>query len=116
MGLGESFLRDFVEQCLRDATACQADLGKCAAQRDWSEFREVAHAYKGIVENLGAHAMAERCAQAMRADDATLAREQARLISELGAQLASVAEASRHEVTRLSRPRRGDASDVPDAS
>lgn len=116
MGLGESFLRDFVEQCLRDATACQADLGKCAAQRDWDEFREVAHAYKGIVENLGAHAMAERCAQAMRADDATLSREQARLISELGAQLASVAEASRHEVTRMSRPRRGDASDVPDAS
>jgi two-component system sensor histidine kinase RpfC len=116
MGLGESFLRDFVEQCLRDATACQGDLAKCVERRDWTEFREVAHAYKGIVENLGAHAMAERCAQAMRADDSTLIREQARLIGELGAQLASVAEASRQEVTRLSRPRRGGASDVPDVS
>jgi two-component system sensor histidine kinase RpfC len=116
MGLGESFLRDFVEQCLRDATACQADLAKCVERRDWNEFREVAHAYKGIVENLGAHAMAERCAQAMRADDPALVREQARLISELGAQLASVAEASRQEVTRLSRPRRDGAADVPDVS
>ncbi|GHA73226.1 hybrid sensor histidine kinase/response regulator [Cognatilysobacter bugurensis] len=116
MGLGEAFLRDFVEQCLRDATACQADLAKCGEARDWHEFREVAHAYKGIVENLGAHAMADRCAQAMQSDDATLAREQSRLIRELGGQLVSVADASRQEVTRLSRPRRDDAANVPDVS
>lgn len=116
MGLGEAFLRDFVEQCLRDACSCQADLSTCAGRRDWNEFREVAHAYKGIVENLGAHAMAERCAQAMRADDAALVREHARLIGELGTQLAAVSEASRREVERLGRPRRDDASDVPDAS
>lgn len=116
MGLGAAFLRDFVEQCLKDATACQADLGKVAAAADWEEFREVAHAYKGITENLGAYSMAERCSQAMRASDETLAREHAKLVAELSGQLVAVADLSRQEVARLTRPRESSERDVPDVS
>jgi two-component system sensor histidine kinase RpfC len=119
MGLGEAFLRDFVEQCLKDATGCQADLAKAASARDWEEFREIAHAYKGITENLGAYSMAERCSQAMRAPDETLAREHGKLVTELAGQLTAVAELSRQEVVRLTRPSSpvpGAGRDVPDAS
>lgn len=114
MGLGEQFLRDFVEQCLKDAYACQFELANVGPKGDWDEFREIAHAYKGVAENLGAHSIAERCSQIMRANDEVLAREQAKLIADLSAQLAAVADISRQEVARLSRDRRG--KDVPDVS
>lgn len=114
MGLGEQFLRDFVEQCLKDAYACQAELATVAAGGDWDEFREIAHAYKGVAENLGAHSIAERCSQIMRANDEVLAREQAKLVADLSAQLTAVADISRQEVARLSRDRRD--RDVPDVS
>lgn len=114
MGLGEQFLRDFVEQCLKDAGGCQQELAKVGAARNWEEFREVAHAYKGVAENLGAHSIAERCSQIMRASDEALGREQAKLVADLAAQLIAVTDASRHEVTRLSRG--GRSKDVPDVS
>lgn len=115
MGLGETFLRDFVEQCLKDANACQAELGRAGQAQDWYEFREVAHALKGIAENLGAHSMAERCSQVMRATDDALAREHARVVNELGGQLAAVSDISRQEVVRLTRRGRSDR-EAPDAS
>lgn len=114
MGLGDQFLRDFVEQCLKDAAACQTNLGAAGQAQHWDEFREVAHAYKGVCENLGAHSIAERCSQIMRAGDDALAREHGKLVSELAGQLAAVADLSRQEVARLSRGGRG--KDVPDVS
>lgn len=113
MGLGEAFLRDFVEQCLKDAEGCQASLAKAGQDKDWTAFREVAHAYKGIAENLGALSIAERCSQAMGAKDAALAREAARMVTELAGQLASVDRISRDEVARLTRP--GRNKDIPEA-
>ncbi|HEY4555906.1 MAG TPA: Hpt domain-containing protein, partial [Lysobacter sp.] len=115
MGLGEAFLRDFVEQCLKDARACHAELAKAAACADWAEFREATHALKGIAENLGAQSMAERCSQLMRAQDEALAREQAKAIAELGMQIAAVGELSLQQVARLTRPRLHER-DAPDAS
>jgi len=115
MGLGETFLRDFVEQCLKDANACQLELEQAGRALNWYEFREVAHAMKGIAENLGAHSMAERCSQLMRATDEALAREHARLVDELGGQLAAVSDISRQEVIRLARRDRRDRGS-PDAS
>ncbi|MGH8076172.1 MAG: response regulator [Lysobacter sp.] len=112
MGLGGTFLRDFVEQCLKDAGTCQEDLAKAGASRNWDQFREIAHAYKGVAENLGALSMTERCSQIMRASDEVLAREQPKLVAELSAQLSAVAELSHHEVARLTRP--GRNKDVPD--
>ncbi|QSX77113.1 sensor histidine kinase [Agrilutibacter solisilvae] len=113
MGLGDDFLHNFVEQCLRDAANCQQRLVQAGGAHDWEEFREVAHAYKGIAENLGAVAMTERCSQIMRASDEALAREQARLVGELSVQLAAVGVHCRDEVAMLTRP--GRSKDIPDA-
>lgn len=115
MGLGAAFLRDFVEQCMKDATACQAELASAGASGDWESFREIAHAFKGIAENLGARSLAERCSQIMRAGDDSLAREQSRLVAELSAQLAAVEDISRGEVARLTK-RGGGSKDMPDMS
>lgn len=114
MGLGEAFLRKFVDECLKDANTCRNDLANAGASRDWEEFREIAHAFKGVAENLGAGMMAERCQQIMRASNESLAGDWQRLVTELSNQLAAVAELSRQEVARLGKPDR--KSDVPDIS
>jgi len=104
MQLGETFLREFVEQCIKDGNQCVSDLKRHGASRDWAECRETAHALKGIAENLGAQLVAERCQQIMRASDEALARELPKLLAELSAQLLVVAEQSRREVAHLSQP------------
>lgn len=118
MGLGEPFLRDFVEQCLKDAVGCLTELGQTGAARQWGDFREAAHAFKGVAENLGAQSMAERCSFAMRANDDTLARDYQRLVGELTQQLSAVSEQSRNEVMRLTRthPDKPGSMPGPDAS
>jgi two-component system sensor histidine kinase RpfC len=104
MQLGETFLREFVEQCIKDAGECLAELRRQGAARAWSDCRETAHALKGIAENLGAQLLAERCQQIMRASDEALARELPRLQTELSAQMLVVAEQSRREVANLCKP------------
>ena len=103
MQLGESFLRDFVEQCLKDAGNCVDELKRFGALRAWDGFRESAHALKGVTENIGAMQLTERCNQIMRASDQVLLREHARLLDELSTQLATAAEQTRREVQRMTR-------------
>ena len=103
MGLGEDFLVSFVDQCLKDAASCVVSLGDTGHRRDWGEFRDAAHALKGIVQNLGAWSIAERCQQIMRASDEFLAREHGRLVDEIGTQLHVTVQQSKREVERILR-------------
>jgi two-component system sensor histidine kinase RpfC len=103
MQLGESFLKEFVEQCIKDASECLAELRRQGHARDWTQVRETAHALKGIAENLGAQLVSERCQQLMRASDEALAKELPRLQAELTAQMLVVAEQSRREVSNLTK-------------
>jgi two-component system sensor histidine kinase RpfC len=112
MNLGDAFLRDFVEQCIKDAGECLAELRRQSVAKTWPEARETAHALKGIAENLGATLVAERCQQLMRASDEALARELPRLQAELSAQILVVAEQSRRQVAQLAMP----ASESPSKS
>jgi two-component system sensor histidine kinase RpfC len=112
MQLGDTFLREFVEQCIKDAGECLAELRRHSSARDWSEVRETAHALKGIAENLGAQLVAERCQQLMRASDEALAKELPRLQAELTAQMLVVAEQSRLAVTQLGKGG-GGTSEAP---
>ncbi|TKR33253.1 response regulator [Luteimonas gilva] len=113
MGLGEPFLRDFVEQCLKDASGCLSELAQTGNAARWSDYREVAHAFKGVAENLGAQWIAERCSHVMRAPDEALARDHSRLIAELTQQLAAVSEQSRNEVLRLTRADKDSQDSLP---
>ena len=118
MGLGDAFLKEFVDQCLKDAAGCLMELGKNASARSWGDFREAAHAFKGVAENLGAQLISERCQQIMRASDEVLAREHRKFISELTAQLTAVSQQSRSEVSRIIalHQRDDDRAPGPDAS
>lgn len=101
MGLGGAFLKDLVEQCLRDLAGCMANLEKHASNADWGSFRDAAHAMKGVSENLGATSIAERCRLIMRSDDITLTKKCAVWINELSAQLGMLNEHSRREAERI---------------
>lgn len=101
MGLGDAFLLDFVEQCIKDLHGCIESLNRAAQQSQWPEFRDAAHAMKGVCDNLGGGTIADRCREIMRSDDATLARKRNAWIAELDAQLILVAEHSRRELARI---------------
>jgi len=103
MGLGEEFLVSFVDQCLKDAASCLVRLGDDGRRRDWNDFRDGAHALKGISQNLGAWVIAERCQQIMRASDEFLVRDHGRLVDELGTQLHVAVQQSKREVERILR-------------
>lgn len=101
MDLGEGFLQEFVEQCLRDANTSLLDLDRASRKGDWSACRDAAHSLKGVAENLGASVISERCAAMMHAPDAMLARDARRWIPELQTQITLAAEQSRRDLANI---------------
>jgi two-component system sensor histidine kinase RpfC len=114
LGLGQGFLRDFSEQCLRDASRCLAEAERAASAGQWEGVREAAHALKGVSENLGAQALVERSTEIMRASDAVLAREWRRYLGVLGTQLEGTAAQVRREVARIATPNLQGENRPPD--
>lgn len=114
MGLGQDFLRDFTEQCLRDASRCLAEAERAAAGSRWEALREAAHALKGVSENLGAQVLVERSSELMRASDAVLAKEWRRYLGVLGGLLEGTAAQVRREVARIASAPAAGGSRPPD--
>lgn len=85
MGLGEQFLREFVEQCLRDIGRCMSQLQSASANADYDGMRESAHALRGVAENIGAIRLVERCRLVMRLNSVQLAKQSAHLTRDLDA-------------------------------
>ncbi|MEO7063235.1 MAG: ATP-binding protein [Dokdonella sp.] len=54
LGLGDSFIDLFVEECLRDALKCIGDIEQSGAAGDWDTVRDRCHALKGVAGNMGA--------------------------------------------------------------
>ena len=112
MKLGADFIRNFVDQCLRDAGRCLAEFEQAGAAEDWEKLREAAHALKGVAENLGAQTVVRSCTDAMRSSNPVLAREWRRRLGALDAQLQASAERARAEVARLASGS-GDSDQLP---
>jgi two-component system sensor histidine kinase RpfC len=85
MGLGEQFLREFVEQCLRDISRCMSQLQSASVNADYDGMRESAHALRGVAENIGAVRLVERCRLVMRIDSVQLSKQAAHLTRDLDA-------------------------------
>jgi two-component system, sensor histidine kinase RpfC len=83
MGMGEQFLRDFVDQCLRDIGRSMTQLQTASRNADYEEMREAAHAMRGVAENLGATRLIERCRMVMRLDILELTRQANSLTKDL---------------------------------
>jgi two-component system sensor histidine kinase RpfC len=101
MGLGQPFMKEFADQCVRDIGTCLINLGKHAASRDWNEFRDAAHAMKGVSENLGVSSIAERCRLIMRSDDATLAKKHSAWLNEISLSTDLLAQHVQRELDRI---------------
>ena len=83
MGLGEEFLREFVEQCMRDISRCMGQLQSASKNADYDGMRESAHAMRGVAESIGAIRLVERCCLVMRVDNTQLAKQAAHLTRDL---------------------------------
>ena len=101
MGLGEAFLREFVEQCLRDIGRNMLLMQQAAAQADHAAMREQAHAMRGVAENIGAAALVGRCQEIMRLDDGALAQRAERLVRNLDVLTEQAARETRGELGKM---------------
>lgn len=75
LGMGDSFEREFVGQCLKDAGSILLALAEAGEAGLWPRLRDHAHALKGVASNLGLVLLAATSSEMMRIDDATLTRE-----------------------------------------
>jgi two-component system sensor histidine kinase RpfC len=88
--LGSDFVHKFVEQCIRDAARCLADLETCAQRGDWDGVRDACHAAKGVAGNMGAAQLAAACSEGMRPARADLPRDWRTYLRSLHEHLARV--------------------------
>ncbi|MBX3711559.1 MAG: response regulator [Lysobacter sp.] len=116
MGLGDDFIRDFVEQCLRDIGRSMSSLQQAAASADYEAMREAAHAMRGVAENIGATRLVERCRVVMRLDNVQISRQSQNLTSDLDALVEQTACEVRAQLPRLlgSHRSRQDPLPAPD--
>jgi len=75
LGMGETFVREFIAQCLRDAEGCLASLEKSGEAGEWAAVRDHAHALKGVSSNLGLIRVAAASSEWMRLPEWQLTRE-----------------------------------------
>jgi two-component system sensor histidine kinase RpfC len=83
MNIGREALRELLDQCLKDAVRCVSTFERAAASRKWEEAREALHALRGVAVNVGAAALAERCAALMRETNGALATSWRRDLGQL---------------------------------
>ena len=105
-----------LDQCLKDAARCVSKFEHAAAGRNWEESREALHALRGVAVNLGATAVAERCAALMRETSGTLATSWRRELGELSRLLEAASSALIKRIgvaTSAGQPADGASEDTP---
>ncbi|KAF1710052.1 hybrid sensor histidine kinase/response regulator [Pseudoxanthomonas kalamensis DSM 18571] len=87
LGMGESFEREFVTQCLNDADGCIGAMSHAMEQGDSNRLREHAHALKGVASNLGLVRLASASGELMRLPDWQVTREWRQRVAMLNSHL-----------------------------
>jgi two-component system, sensor histidine kinase RpfC len=105
MNLGDGFLNNFVEECLRDVSSCLSDYQKASGNSDWDESREAAHAMKGIADNLGAESLSALCKKIMLSSNEMCKRDWRNHSTSLEGLVISTANYARNEIAKLSQLR-----------
>ena len=75
LGMGESFEREFIVQCLNDADGCIGAMAHALEQGNGGHMREHAHALKGVASNLGLVKLAAASGEMMRLADSEISKE-----------------------------------------
>jgi len=87
LGMGDGFERKFIDQCLVDVDASMAQMQACGERLDWEDFREHAHALRGVASNLGLVQVAAASGEMMRMADWQLKAEWTMRLSSLAGAL-----------------------------
>ncbi|MCY7313982.1 MAG: response regulator [Pseudoxanthomonas sp.] len=87
LGMGETFEREFITQCLNDADGCLGAMAHAMEQGDGANMREHAHALKGVASNLGLVKLATASGEMMRLADADISMEWRHRLAMLNANL-----------------------------
>jgi two-component system sensor histidine kinase RpfC len=85
--LGEGFIAMFVDECIRDALNCIAELEKAGVAGQWDNFRDQCHALKGVAGNIGAVRLSSTAASAMQLSNFQYPKEWRRSVQQLREQL-----------------------------
>ena len=113
MGLGEQFIREFVEQCLRDIGRCMIQLQQASANADYDGMRDAAHAMRGVAENIGAIRLVERCRAVMRIESVQLANHAGQLTRDLDSLVEQTAREIHAQLPGILSPDLGRADPKP---
>ena len=87
LGMGESFEREFIIQCLNDADGCLGAMAHAMEQGNGGHMREHAHALKGVASNLGLVKLAAASGEMMRLADPDMSKEWRQRLAILNAHL-----------------------------
>jgi two-component system sensor histidine kinase RpfC len=87
LGMGDSFEREFIAQCLNDADGCLGAMSHAMEQGDSAHMREHAHALKGVASNLGLVKLAAAAGEMMRLADSQISKEWRQRLAMLNAYL-----------------------------
>lgn len=75
MGMGATFEKEFIAQCLRDAEACLQGLEQSGKRADWPAAHDHAHALKGVAGNLGLVKLADASGEILLMAEWQLSRD-----------------------------------------
>lgn len=116
MDSGNEFLKSFVDQCLSDISRLVPDIQKAARDREWNAMRDIAHAMRGVAENIGANRLVERSRKIMNSDNSELARHGGALTRDLDALLEESSLQARQVLLKLGQIESGQSKPKPKSS
>jgi len=109
MNIGRDAVRDLLDQCLKDAARSLSGFERAGNARDWEQAREELHALRGVAVNLGANALAERCAALMRETSPSLGAVWRRELGKLGALVETASTVLKQRIARQDLRPAGEA-------
>lgn len=116
MDSGNEFLKSFVDQCLSDIARLIPDIQKASRDRDWNAMRDIAHAMRGVAENIGANRLVERSKKIMGSDNFELAKHGGALTRDLDAILEESSIQAKQVLLKLGQPESGKSNPKPKSS
>lgn len=75
LGMGKAFETEFIGQCVTDARMALVRMRQAIVVADWEQYRDQAHALKGVASNLGLRQCSTLSSALMRMSGIELARD-----------------------------------------
>lgn len=110
LGMGDTFEREFITQCLSDAEGCIGAMAQAMERGSGEHLRDHAHALKGVASNLGLVRLAAAAGELMRLADWQVSKEWRQRLAAVNSHMAQ----GRAALEARERSRRGAAEQAGD--